>query len=104
MGDGKLGMMRDDYWEVRDLFYSRKVKADNNNGDFISIIKQKYEENSNADIGSYMNCPICNRKIRKKSYQHKFCSNKGSGNCKDRYWNIVDENRLKRAKLFGKGE
>ena len=40
-----------------------------------------------APVGNSIRCPGCGKLFKKKSYQQKFCSNKGIGNCKDRYWN-----------------
>ncbi len=34
-------------------------------------------------------CKNCGKEIVKKSYQHKFCSNKGRGNCKDKFHNSL---------------
>lgn len=59
-----------------------------------------YHRNKDAKVRSTIRCPICEKRFRKRSYQHAFCSNKGGGNCKDRYWNIVDPERLARAKQF----
>jgi len=34
-------------------------------------------------------CKNCGKEFIKKSYQHKFCSNKGKGNCKDKFHNRI---------------
>lgn len=46
-----------------------------------------------AKVGDTCKCPSCVKTFTKKSYQQKFCSNKGGGNCKDAYWNSVDPAR-----------
>ena len=50
-----------------------------------------------ASTGSTIACPVCKKKIRKRSYQHIFCSNRGQENCKDAYWNIVLPSRMNRV-------
>ena len=56
-----------------------------------------YLKAKNAPVGSMIHCPCCNKKIKKLSYQHAFCSNKGSGNCKDTYWNLTIPSRMDRV-------
>ena len=34
-------------------------------------------------------CKNCGKEFIKKSYQHKFCTNKGRGNCKDKFHNSL---------------
>ena len=34
-------------------------------------------------------CKNCGKDFIKKSYQHKFCSNKGRENCKDKFHNVA---------------
>lgn len=46
-----------------------------------------------AKAGDTISCPCCGKRFVKRTYQQVFCSNKGAGNCKDRYWNDVDEKR-----------
>ena len=48
---------------------------------------KKYTSAKKAPVGSVVRCPVCGRSFKKKSYQQAFCSNKGRGNCKDKYWN-----------------
>jgi len=62
-----------------------------------TVEQQLYSEAKRAKVGQKMHCPTCKRFLKKKSYQHVFCTNKGPNNCKDRYWNIVDETRFYRA-------
>ena len=66
----------------------------------ISKMEQRYRQNSEAEVGCTINCAFCNKIILKKSYQTKFCSNKGEGNCKDKYWNNVDDTRRGRSHKF----
>jgi len=48
---------------------------------------KSYKAAKAAPVGSQIKCAECGKKMIKKSYQQAFCSNKGRGNCKDRYWN-----------------
>lgn len=52
----------------------------------IVMMSKQYDKNSEAKIGSTIECPYCQKKFIKKSYQHKFCNTK----CKDKYWNIIN--------------
>ena len=63
-------------------------------------IAQLHTNNKKARVGSIIICPICLKKFSKRSYQHVFCRNKGVNNCKDRFWNTMDDTRLERAKTF----
>lgn len=61
---------------------------------------QRYEVAKAAKPGSDCICPRCSKTFKKKSYQQAFCSNKGPGNCKDIFWNVVRPERAQRAKFF----
>ena len=61
-----------------------------------------YETAAAAKVGTECHCPGCGKKFKKKSYQQKFCSNKGRGNCKDTYWNRADDSRMQRAAYFAR--
>ena len=63
-------------------------------------IKNLYSIAVKSPVGAYIHCPSCNKKFTKKFPQTKFCSNKGSGNCKDYYWNSTDSTRFNRMKRF----
>lgn len=65
----------------------------------VDSMKNRYEEAGKAKVGDTIQCATCASKFKKKSYQSKFCSNKGHRNCKDRYWNQVDPSRLRRVGL-----
>ena len=41
-------------------------------------------------------CLHCNKDFTKKHPSQKFCSNKGSQNCKDQYHNYANPSRLER--------
>jgi hypothetical protein len=56
-----------------------------------------YHTAAAAKVGQTCKCPSCVKDFVKKSYQQKFCSNKGGGNCKDTYWNTVDPKRAGRG-------
>jgi hypothetical protein len=43
-----------------------------------------------AKTGLTISCGFCSRPFVKASYQQAFCCNKGSGNCKDAYWNRMN--------------
>ena len=70
------------------------------------MMETRYKSNKEAKVGTLIECAFCGKEIKKKSYQSQFCSNKGSGNCKDRFWNRMDRGRLERAvtRLIERGE
>lgn len=61
---------------------------------------KRYETAKAAKTGTDCVCPRCSKTFTKKSYQQAFCSNKGPGNCKDIFWNVVRPERAQRAKFF----
>jgi hypothetical protein len=62
-------------------------------------MRSRHAHNKKAAVGSMINCAACSKRMKKKSYQTQYCSNKGRGNCKDQYWNVV-ENRFARLGWF----
>ena len=50
-----------------------------------------------ASVGSKIRCPVCRNLHVKTSYQKVFDRNNGRANCKDRYWNTIDETRSIKA-------
>ena len=68
--------------------YERRIKG----------MRLRYEANKKARVGAAIRCACCGNSMIKKSYQSQFCRNKGRSNCKDTYWNNVDEKRRERAK------
>lgn len=61
-----------------------------------------YQAARQTKTGSRIECPACQRELIKRSYQHVFCRSKGKGNCKDFFWNQLDDTRLARAKMFNR--
>ena len=73
----------------------------------LSLMEDAYHEAKAARVGTQIACPTCGVLHVKTTYHKVFCSNaktKGRGNCKDRFWNLVDETRRARAMEFGRGE
>jgi hypothetical protein len=66
-------------------------------------MKVRYDVAVASPVGKIIQCPCCTRDHVKTAYNKVFCSNyktKGNRNCKDRYWNIVDESRAIRATTY----
>lgn len=61
-----------------------------------------YRRAKAAPAGSTVECPVCRLPFKKRTSPQAFCSNKGRGNCKDSYWNTVDEDRRVRARHFNR--
>ena len=59
-----------------------------------------YDKAKAAKVGTMIECPSCGVVFKKRSYQQVFNSNKGSGNCKDRFWNLVPDDRRERTKRY----
>lgn len=55
----------------------------------VQKLKNKHDIASKANVGTEICCSACKTKFVKTSYQKVFCSNKGKGNCKDKYWNLI---------------
>jgi len=53
--------------------------------------------NLHAKVGTKVRCPVCRGRFKKRSHQHVFCRNKGHANCKDRFHNLVNPERLERV-------
>ena len=83
-------MAHDDFIAQRQHEYYKAVDA----------MRARYADNARAETGATIECAYCARKIVKRNYQTQFCKNKGSGNCKDRYWNNADDKRRVRAQHF----
>lgn len=75
--------MFEDYHEVRRLFLGESLYKQ------ASKYVHRYNKAVITKINYMMECPTCQKQITKKTKYHKFCSNKGKGNCKDRYHNII---------------
>lgn len=61
-----------------------------------SQLIERYNEAKAAKVGAQCLCPYCMTFFKKKVYQQAFCNSK----CKDKYWNIVDDKRFTRMKIF----
>lgn len=67
---------------------------------------KRYNDAKNAETGTTIRCPFCNKAIVKSTYNKVFCSNgrtRKNKNCKDGYWNFVPIARRERASTFIKG-
>lgn len=56
-----------------------------------------YKTAKAAKVGTTIHCGCCGFQFIKKHYQQVFCSNKGTNNCKDHYWNEVVPERKERT-------
>jgi len=66
-------------------------------------MKARYTIAEASPVGKIIQCPCCTRDHMKTAYNKVFCSNyktRGNRNCKDRYWNIVDDKRAIRASTY----
>lgn len=55
-------------------------------------LEDRYNIAAEAEVGTEIECPCCEKVIVKRRYNTKFCSNvrtHGKGNCKDRFWNAL---------------
>jgi len=107
---------REDLWDIQEMIFGHSARSLLNGGmnellkkshaldvkNFIDKLKTAYKKAKEAKVGTKILCATCGKEIIKKSHAHVFCRSKGSGNCKDKYWNSTDETRLKRAKIYKK--
>lgn len=103
MGQGTWGMDPGD----EAAFYERELERASRRVDNTSkkVMVAKYNEAVSATVGSDIQCPCCGKLHKKTSYNKVFCSNyktAGNRNCKDRYWNIVDETRSIKADIYAR--
>jgi hypothetical protein len=68
----------------------------------IDKMKARYRDNKRSQVGTTIRCTACNKRILKSNYQTQFCSNKGKGNCKDKYWNCAIPKRLTRSQIINR--
>lgn len=118
LGGGDHAEHADDHMDImesrrdlRRLLFSKKVderkQFEERLQAMVSAMEAKYNANLRADTGSIIECPVCSKKFKKATYHKVFCSNQkthGAENCKDRYWNTVDEKRRNRAKEWAPGK
>jgi hypothetical protein len=83
-------------YEIEEAYEVASLDLDTN----IDCMEKAYKRAKAAKVGALVSCPVCGTSFRKKSYQQAFCRNKGRGNCKDRFWNLTDEERRDRALTF----
>jgi hypothetical protein len=69
----------------------------------IGCMTDRYRMAKGAKVGETVICPTCEKQFIKRSYQQAFCCNRGRGNCKDRYWNVTEDERRERTveRIFG---
>lgn len=63
---------------------------------YIDQLKDNYNFNKKTKVGQKLICPICGRKFKKKVPQQAFCFT----NCKDKFWNFVDQKRFMRMQMY----
>jgi hypothetical protein len=56
--------------------------------------KARYDKAMKAKIGTIVNCPHCSLEVTKKTFNHVFCGNKGTANCKDELANTMNPERI----------
>lgn len=98
MGDGTLGM-----FEAADDDYRDSLDRETEKGR--QEMQFAYFDAKRAQVGATIRCPVCHKLTVKTTYHKVFCSNgrtKGRGNCKDKYWNFVPEDRRMRASMMKK--
>ena len=106
MGQGTWGMDDGSDDEVADIMRRQELedRIKHKPIDKKAMVS-RYHVAEAAKVGDMIECPNCGIKHMKSAYNKIFCSNhktKGNRNCKDRYWNIVDESRAMRASTYCK--
>lgn len=66
----------------------------------VDDLRDLYSRAKGAPVGSVIACPVCSKEVHKVTKGQVFCSCRGPGNCKDRYWNLTNEGRQERGRLY----
>jgi hypothetical protein len=88
-----------DEWAAEEERKERREANESMLGD----MRSRYAVARRAEMGATIECPCCKKRIVKRTYHRVFCSNQkthGRKNCKDRYWNMVDDKRRDRARAY----
>lgn len=100
MGQGTEYQIEEAYEETSLSYYMEQPSTNT-----IDRMLNQYNKNKPIAKGGLVRCPSCNKLFVKKTPTHSFCSNgrnKKGGNCKDRFWNTVSDERRERAKAYKK--
>lgn len=62
----------------------------------IEAMRERYDTNEYAKCKTWIECAYCEKQIIKTTYHKKFCSTI----CKDKYWNVADDERHLRVIRF----
>ena len=81
-----MGQGTDDLEAMSDEGYSKDYEAH-------VRMRDVYDAAKRSSIGSTIHCPTCDMLLLKRTRGHTFCGSV----CRNRYWNITDENRRKRV-------
>jgi len=65
--------------------------------EIVNTMLASYDLSKRAAVGAQVSCPVCLKPFVKKTCGQAFCRHKGPGNCKDRFWNTVNDERRERA-------
>jgi hypothetical protein len=65
-------------------------------------MQELYRAAKAATVGSTVECPVCFKPFVKTTKGQAFCSHRGRGNCKDRFWNLTNEERRERAAIMNR--
>jgi hypothetical protein len=94
-----------DQWDGTDNSFSSVLERFKEQlNEKISVYENRHAFNKKQKVGDAIICCSCGKEMVKKSYQSQFCSNKGRGNCKDKYHNLVDDTRRARALYYNGNE
>lgn len=95
MDDEDWGELANDHFEEQEA-EQKFWDIENKRSEMI----KRYNNAKNAETGTTIHCPFCNKAILKSTYNKVFCSNgknRNTKNCKDGYWNFVPNARRIRA-------
>lgn len=102
MTESEYLQMQDDGGADDECLIEEAIEHAKDIPDKIRRMRTVYLASKQAKVGTTITCPVCGKRFVKKSYQQAFCSNGnkqknnthlGVKNCKDKYWNFVDDSR-----------
>lgn len=101
MGHGMDFLYGEDVQAEEDMIEMEREWAGELYRNVVNAAAYRHGINKKAKVGVTIHCAWCGTPIKKKSYQTQFCSNKGKGNCKDKFWNNIDPSRGERKRRRG---
>jgi len=70
--------------------------------EIVNTMLASYDLAKRTAVGAQVTCPVCLKPFVKMTKGQAFCRHRGPGNCKDRFWNTVNDERRERAVIMNR--